>query len=256
MRPIADPNGNSRLRATPRCCGSKTRAPERASARRSQSRTATGIIPVQRHHRSDDAAAGDGRTPVEAGCCVLLSGHREQRPTTALGSLAALVLLLFLAPSVFAASAEWPQFRGLQAGGVAEGFKTPERWNVETGGNIRWQTPLPGLAHSCPIIWGDRVFVTTAAKDGEATLKVGLYGDVVSVDEPVAHRWMLLCLDKASGKVLWQTNAHEAVPRIKRHPKGSHCSSTPATDGQRIVAILGSEGLFCFGTNGSLLWKK
>jgi outer membrane protein assembly factor BamB len=139
---------------------------------------------------------------------------------------------------------------------VAEGFKTPERWNVETGENIRWQTPVPGLAHSCPIVWGDRVFVTTAAKEGEATLKVGLYGDVVSVDEPVAHRWMLLCLDKTSGKVLWQTNAHEAVPRIKRHPKGSHCSSTPATDGQRVVAIFGSEGLFCFRTNGALLWKK
>ena len=153
-------------------------------------------------------------------------------------------------------SVHWPQFRGAQAAGVAEGFKTPGRWNVETGENIRWQTPIPGLAHSCPIVWGNHVFLTTATKEGEATLKVGLYGDVVSVDEPVTHRWMLLCLDKTSGKILWQTNAHEAVPRIKRHPKGSHCSSTPATNGRRVVAILGSEGLFCFGTNGALLWKK
>jgi outer membrane protein assembly factor BamB len=150
----------------------------------------------------------------------------------------------------------WPQFRGAQARGVAEGFKTPERWNIDTGENIRWQTAIPGLAHSCPIIWGDRVFVTTATKEGEATLKVGLYGDVVSVDEPVQHRWQLLCLDKASGKILWQTNAHEAVPRIKRHPKASHCNSTPVTDGQRIVTIFGSEGLFCFNTNGAFLWKK
>lgn len=172
--------------------------------------------------------------------------------------LSGLTSLSFL-PCLWAATApsvHWPQFRGTQASGVAEGFKTPERWNIETGENLRWQTPIPGLAHSCPIVWGDRVFVTTAAKDGEATLKVGLYGDVVSVDEPVSHRWMLLCLDKASGKLLWQTNALEAVPRVKRHPKASHCSSTPATDGQRIIAIFGSEGLFCFSTNGALQWKK
>jgi outer membrane protein assembly factor BamB len=168
-------------------------------------------------------------------------------------------IILLALPNLRAANAgsiHWPQFRGPHASGVAEGFKTPERWNVETGENVRWQTPVPGLAHSCPIIWGDRVFLTTVIKEGEATLKVGLYGDVVSVDEPVTHHWMLLCLDKASGKVLWQTNALDAVPRVKRHPKASHCSSTPATDGQRVVAIFGSEGLFCFSTNGTLLWKK
>jgi outer membrane protein assembly factor BamB len=150
----------------------------------------------------------------------------------------------------------WPQFRGAQARGVAEGFKTPKRWDIDTSENIRWQTTIPGLAHSCPIIWGDRVFVTTATKEGEATLKVGLYGDVVSVDEPVQHRWQLLCLDKNSGKILWQTNAYQAIPRIKRHPKASHCNSTPVTDGQRIVTIFGSEGLFCFNTNGGFLWRK
>src|SRR5688572_16575413 len=167
--------------------------------------------------------------------------------------------ILLSVPNLHAADAgpaHWPQFRGVQASGIAKGFKTPDHWNVDSGENIRWQTLIPGLAHSCPIVWGDRVFVTTVTKEGEATLKVGLYGDVVSVDEPVSHRWMLLCLDKTSGNILWQTNALEAVPRVKRHPKGSHCSSTPATDGQRVVAIFGSEGLFCFSTNGALIWKK
>src|SRR5438093_8584133 len=73
-----------------------------------------------------------------------------------------------------AASVHWSQFRGPHARGVAEGFKTPERWNLETGENIRWQTPVPGLAHSCPIVWGHLLFVTSAVKEGEATLKVGL----------------------------------------------------------------------------------
>jgi outer membrane protein assembly factor BamB len=153
-------------------------------------------------------------------------------------------------------SPHWPQFRGAQARGIAEGFDTPGRWNIDTAENLRWQTTIPGLAHSCPIIWGERVFVTTATQEGEATLKVGLYGDVVPVDEPVQHRWRLLCLDKSSGRILWQTNAYEAIPRIKRHPKASHCNSTPATDGQRIVTLFGSEGLFCFDTNGVFLWKK
>jgi len=163
---------------------------------------------------------------------------------------------LHSAPAADPVSVHWPQFRGPQARGVAEGFKTPERWNVETGENILWQTPVPGLGHSSPIVWGDRVFVTSAVKEGEAPLKVGLYGDVESVDEPVKHRWVLLCLGKTTGQILWQTTALESVPRIKRHPKSSHCSSTPATDGQRVVALFGSEGLFCFSTNGTLLWRK
>src|SRR5215475_8890397 len=73
----------------------------------------------------------------------------------------------------------WPSFRGPQASGVAEGFATPEKWKVEKNESVNWKTPIPGLGHSSPIIWGNRIFVTTAVKDqGEQELKVGLYGDV------------------------------------------------------------------------------
>ncbi|MCX7887658.1 MAG: PQQ-like beta-propeller repeat protein [Verrucomicrobiae bacterium] len=153
-------------------------------------------------------------------------------------------------------SAQWPQFRGPNARGVDDTRPLPTRWDVQTGQNIRWQTPIPGLAHASPIACGDRVYVATAVKKTPAELKVGLYGDIRPVDEREVHQWRLLAMDKNSGKILWDTLGYEGVPRVKRHPKSSHCNSTPATDGKRIVAIFGSEGLFCFDSDGKLLWKK
>jgi outer membrane protein assembly factor BamB len=151
----------------------------------------------------------------------------------------------------------WPSFRGPQASGIAEGFKTPERWNVEKGENLKWKTPIPGLGHSSPVIWGDRVYVTTAVSEqGEADLKVGLYGDIASANDSGPQRWLLLCVDKTSGRVLWQRTAHEGIPKTKRHTKATHANSTPATDGQHVAAFFGAEGLFCFDVEGRLRWKK
>lgn len=154
------------------------------------------------------------------------------------------------------AVANWPQYRGPSASGVDDSTALPTTWNVTTGENIRWQTPIPGLAHASPIVWGDRVFVATAVKPGKSELKVGLYGDIDSVNENEVHQWRLLALEKATGKVVWNTLGYEGIPKVKRHTKSSHCNSTPTTDGQHIVAIFGSEGLFCFDMAGKLVWKK
>jgi outer membrane protein assembly factor BamB len=136
----------------------------------------------------------------------------------------------------------WPQYRGPQAGGVDASAPLPTNWNVGTGENVRWQTPIPGLAHAAPIVWGERVYVATAVQAGKSELKVGLYGDIASVKEKETNQWRLLALDRTTGRVVWNTLAHEAVPKVARHTKGTHCNSTPATDGRRIVAIFGSEG--------------
>ena len=166
-------------------------------------------------------------------------------------------LIIFIAAQEPAqAAGEWPQYRGPQASGLDASIPAPTNWDVQTGQNVRWQTPIAGLAHSAPIVWGDRVYVATAVKPGKAELKVGLYGDVESLEEKEPHQWRLLALDRASGKALWDSLAVEAVPRVQRHPKSSHCNSTPATDGKRIVTIMGSEGLFCFDMDGRLVWKK
>ncbi|MCA9744589.1 PQQ-binding-like beta-propeller repeat protein [candidate division KSB1 bacterium] len=152
----------------------------------------------------------------------------------------------------------WPMFRGPQALGIAEDGATPTKWDVESGENVKWKTAIPGLGHASPVIWGDRVFVVSAISSGQKDpyLKVGLYGNIDPVDDPSVHQWMLYCLDKSSGKIVWEKLAYEGVPRIKRHTKSSHASSTPATNGKYLVTFLGSEGLFCFDFEGNLVWRK
>ena len=152
--------------------------------------------------------------------------------------------------------ADWPQFRGPLASGVDASKAALTQWNVETRHNLQWRTTIPGLAHASPIVWNDRVYVATAVQPGKAELKVGLYGDIGSAKDQVPHQWRLIAVNKATGKVVWDKLGHDAVPRVKRHTKASHCNSTPATDGRRIVAIFGSEGLFCFDMEGVLSWKK
>ncbi|MDP7249404.1 MAG: PQQ-binding-like beta-propeller repeat protein [Planctomycetota bacterium] len=151
----------------------------------------------------------------------------------------------------------WPSFRGPQASGIAKGFETPTKWDVANNENIKWKTPIPGLGHSCPVIWGDRVFVTTAVSGKkDHSLKIGLYGAIAPVNDGSVHKWFIYCIDKNSGKILWQRLGHESVPRVKRHTKATHANSTPATDGKHVVTFLGSEGLFCYGVSGKLLWKN
>lgn len=175
------------------------------------------------------------------------------------GPVALLVLCAWLqaASGAFADStANWPQFRGPHSSGVSDD-PAPVTWNIGSGENVRWQTPIPGLGHASPIVWGDRIYVTTAVKPGaKPDLKIGLYGDVGSYTEMETHQWRLLCLNKSDGKILWDKLALESIPRAKRHTKSTHCNSTPATDGQRIAAIFGSEGLFCFDLDGNQLWHK
>ena len=151
----------------------------------------------------------------------------------------------------------WPQFRGPNASGVAEGAKPPVSWDSEKGQNIRWKTPIPGIAVSSPIVWGDQVFVTTAiSSDPKAAFRHGLFGDVEPSTDTSKHSWKLYCLNKKDGKVAWERTAHEGVPRTKRHPKSSQASCTPVTDGKVVVVNFGSEGLFAFDMNGKEIWKQ
>lgn len=152
--------------------------------------------------------------------------------------------------------ANWPQFRGAGASGVADGQFPPTTFDVPKGKNVRWKTPIPGLGHSCPVVWGDRVFLTTAVGDPKATLRPGQYGDVDSVKEDQEHEWHVICLDKRTGKVLWDKVVCRGVPKVKRHLKGTHANATPATDGKHLVVSFGAEGLFCFDLDGNRLWKR
>jgi outer membrane protein assembly factor BamB len=169
---------------------------------------------------------------------------------------------LLIAAFVLAAAqaANWPSYRGPSATGVAEG-DAPVKWNADpTAGpiqGVRWKTPIPGLSHSSPILWGERLYVATAvAKSGKAPLKIGLYGAGDSADDNGEQSWMIFCLDRKNGKIIWSATAHSGVPRARRHTKATHANTTLATDGKRIVAFFGSEGLFAFSMDGKPLWKK
>ncbi|HWT02016.1 MAG TPA: PQQ-binding-like beta-propeller repeat protein [Pyrinomonadaceae bacterium] len=169
----------------------------------------------------------------------------------------ALCLFSFCLITFHARAQNWPQFRGPAAAGVVEGRATPVRWDAEKSVNIRWKVPIPGLAHSSPVVWGNKVFVTTAVSvNPKEETRFGLYGDVAPVKEESKHTWKVYCLDKQTGKILWERTAYEGVPKVKRHPKATHASSTPAVDGKHIVALFGSEGLYCYDLNGKLIWKQ
>ncbi|HXG88191.1 MAG TPA: PQQ-binding-like beta-propeller repeat protein [Vicinamibacterales bacterium] len=152
---------------------------------------------------------------------------------------------------------DWPTFRGPGASGVAEGTPTPTAWDVPAGKNVRWRVPVAGLAHSSPIIWGNQVCTSSAVSGTPSPeLKVGLYGDITSVIDTTVHRWLVACYDKGTGRQLWEQTAHSGVPKVKRHTKSTHASSTLATDGRFIVAFFGSEGLYAYDMKGREVWKK
>ncbi len=155
---------------------------------------------------------------------------------------------------------EWPSFRGPHGSGVSSDAEPPVSWNVGSSANVAWRTAIPGLGHSSPIVWGGRIYLTTAISNapGAQSLTLG-DADVAGIDpapDVVPHRWQVLALERATGKTIWTRDVHQGVPRVKRHVKGSHASASPATDGRVVVAMLGSEGLYAFDINGTELWRK
>ena len=151
--------------------------------------------------------------------------------------------------------AHWPQFRGPEARGVVA-MGTATTWNVDTGDNVRWKVAVPGLGLSSPVIWGETIFLTPAISgSGSDNLRTGLYGDIQPVVDDSDHRYVVVAYDTSSGDIVWQRTAHRGVPTIRRHTKSSHANPTPTTDGERVVAFFGSEGLFAYSMDGDQLWK-
>jgi len=151
----------------------------------------------------------------------------------------------------------WSSFRGEGSAGNGDGQRAITEWDAASGKNIKWKTPIPGVATSSPIVWGNRVFATTAVSSaGNNSFKTGLYGDVKPVDDLSPHEWVIYCLDKASGKILWEHKAVVGAPRTKRHTKSSQASSTPVTDGRRVIAVFGSVGvMIAWDYSGKELWR-
>lgn len=172
-----------------------------------------------------------------------------------------LAAVLFAAvPPGAGATDNWPQFRGPDTRGVAEGPPLPpDQWSAgPPPQNIAWQADIPGRGWSSPVVWGNRIFLTTAVAEGETEEpKKGLYFGGERPDPPdLVHRWMVLCLDLESGGRLWERTVHEGKPPMPRHIKNSYASETPATDGERVYAYFGNLGLWCLDLDGNVVWTK
>jgi len=165
-------------------------------------------------------------------------------------------LIGFLIGSPSSWADNWPQFRGPNAAGVAEGKGLPSEWSSSQ--NIRWKVEVPGVAWSSPVVWGDRVFVTTAISDSpQESPKKGLYfGGDRPAPRQATYRWEVLCLNRDDGKLLWRRVAVERKPSSSIHIKNSYASETPVTDGERLYAYFGAAGLYAYDFDGNLVWKK
>ena len=161
-------------------------------------------------------------------------------------------------------STNWPQWRGPDGQGVSVEKGLPVEWSATQ--NVKWKTPIEGRGHSSPIVWGKRIFLTTAL-DGEVipgrsagvTHKLSDGTDFVHPDAVGAnlkHTFKVMCLDRDSGKILWERIAYEGPVYDSRHRKASFASSTPATDGKYVYAFFGAEGLYAYDFNGKLIWKQ
>ena len=146
-------------------------------------------------------------------------------------------LLTVPAHAATGAETNWPSFRGPLASGVADGFPLPVDWKV------KWKSPVAGLGHSSPIIWGDRLFVATAVgAAGKSSVKLGLYGDRDAAQETGEQSWKVLCIDKHSGKMLWEHTAQRAVPRgVTAHESdaGQHDSVDGRQGGGGVLRFRG-----------------
>lgn len=154
-------------------------------------------------------------------------------------------------------AAEWPQFRGPGATGVpSDESGLPETWS--TTKNVAWTTPIEGSGWSSPIVWGNHVFLTSAHADSLTRApEGGFYQGAVESPKPHdEHRWIAHCVDLASGKHIWKTELHRAVPAVGRHRKNTYASETAVTDGEHLFTHVGDLGTWCLNYNGEIVWEK
>ena len=177
----------------------------------------------------------------------------------AMARLRAFVLvcaLTFMVFPVAAANNNWPQFRGpTMNAAVEDNPNLPERWSQTE--NVEWVAEIPGLGWSSPVVWDQRIFLTTVTADGEFEQpKPGLYAPRGRPEPPqVEQDWRVYCLDLETGNVLWQRSVQSGVPEFPRHMKNSYASETPTTDGERVYVRFGDLGLFAFDMEGNQVWS-
>ena len=168
-----------------------------------------------------------------------------------------LSLLAAAGPLAAASPRQWPQFRGSDSLGTSEDDpRLPDTWSATE--NVRWKTPLPGMAWASPVVWNNRIFLTNVASEGAVEpVKKGLYfgGDRPSISQD-RHIWTACGIEFGTGEIAWKTTLHQGVPPTPRHLKNSYASETPITDGEHVFAHFGYLATWCLDLDGKVVWKR
>jgi outer membrane protein assembly factor BamB len=174
------------------------------------------------------------------------------------------IVMLFAGVSIAGADStemldNWPAWRGPLVNGVAPNADPPVRWS--TSENIKWKLDLPGQSNATPIIWGERVFVVTAAESERTVEKLSAPkaeppGGYRTTRPKNYYQFRVYCVNRKTGKIIWQRVAVERVPHEGRHKTNTYASGSPTTDGKRLYVSFGSHGLFCYDLNGKLIWQR
>lgn len=171
------------------------------------------------------------------------------------------IVLGVLVCSAHLSAENWPQWRGPGGQGISRETKLPAAWTPEK--NIAWKVEVPGRGHSAPVVWNDRVFITTAiegaAVPGAKAIehidagKPFLHPDSMGADRKQTYK--VMAYDGRTGKLLWERTSWEGAPFDNRHRKGSFASPSVATDGKLVFAYFGAEGVYAYDVNGGPVWK-
>jgi outer membrane protein assembly factor BamB len=178
------------------------------------------------------------------------------------------------------AEANWHQWRGPNGNGLASQGDPPVEWSPEK--NITWKKAIPGRGNASPIIWGDKVFIATAVDTGKPDPNAAATAAAPAEENPGSppgegfgrrggrrgfgrfggdsgprnvHQFIVMCLDRHTGEVLWQKVAREAAPHEGKHGDNTFASGSPTTDGERLYVTFGSQGIFCYDLDGNPLWN-
>jgi outer membrane protein assembly factor BamB len=163
-----------------------------------------------------------------------------------------------------AGAENWNQFRGAQSG-IADGARLPTNWSKDQ--HVVWKVRLPGVGWSQPVVWDDKIFITTAEAANQPKPDPNnrgpgvsgfamLFGGASQEPPKSTYRWKVLCLDAASGDTVWEKVSREGRPTIKIHTNNTYASETPVTDGERVIAYFGMTGLYCYDLEGNPIWEK
>ena len=171
------------------------------------------------------------------------------------------------------ADKNWPQWRGPHATGAATSGSPPVEWSEDQ--NLHWKVAIPGKGSSSPVLWGERIYLTTAVPTGQKIepppqpepeppppdaqpgRRRGRRGFSRNMAPPTEYqRFVVLAIDRKTGKIVWEKTMEEIVPHEGTHQTGSYASGSAITDGENIYAFFGSRGLYCLDTQGNVKWKK